>query len=72
MVKHAHLLHSDPFSFECPIENGLQYDCPLGDDLAAFLEKAIEQRDPSWRILDPVREDWGTELLCHHRAGSNH
>ena len=64
-IKDVLLLRSDHFSFESPFENGVQYDCPLGDDLAAFLKGAIESRDASWRILDPIREDYGTELLCY-------
>jgi hypothetical protein len=64
-VRDVLVLRSDRFSLECPIENGLQYDCPLGDDLAAYLKEAIQRGDPTWRLLDPIREDYGTELLCY-------
>ena len=64
-IKAVLLIRSDHFSFDCPVENGMQYDCPLGDDLAALLRAKIEARGKSWRILDPIREDYGTELLCY-------
>jgi hypothetical protein len=64
-VKDVLLLKSDRFSFECPVENGIQYDCPLGDDLAAFMKTAIERRDPTWQVLDPIREDFGSVLLLY-------
>jgi hypothetical protein len=55
---------SDAFSLDPPVENGVTYDLPLGDDLAAALASEIVQRGEGWDVGEPIREDYGTVLLC--------
>ena len=53
---------SGRFSLECPVENGVSYDLPLGDDIAAYLTEQIGIRYPNVECGTPCREDWGSVL----------
>ena len=56
------IFRSPAFSLESPIENGRQYDLPLGDDLAAEIAAGVGDRAPDVKVGEPIREDWGTVL----------
>ena len=58
----AAIFRSSRFSLEPPVENGVPYDVPLGDDLAAELALAVQRVAPQLRADQPIREDWGTVM----------
>jgi hypothetical protein len=56
---------STHFSLENPIdERGVQFDVPLGDDIAQYVSDAMTARFPAWSFRPSVREDFGTILDC--------
>src|SRR5688572_24373140 len=58
------IFESDAFSLEAPVdERGVQYDLPLGDDIAAHFKMRFESQGTRWEILEPVKEDYGSVLL---------
>jgi hypothetical protein len=61
-VNDAVIFRSSTFSLEPPVEHGVAYDLPLGDDIAAFLAPRISSADPSSTVGSPIREDWGSVL----------
>jgi hypothetical protein len=56
----AVLFRSERFSLEPPMERGVPYDLPLGDDMASLIRDRINRDVSGARAGDPVREDWGT------------
>jgi hypothetical protein len=56
------IFRSPAFSLDAPIENGRQYDLPLGDDLAADIGMGVRGLAPDVGVDEPIREDWGTVL----------
>ncbi len=64
MVKDVLIFDSDAFSIEPPLdERGLQYDLPLGDDIADCLKERLDGTGMAWTINEPVNEDYGTVLM---------
>lgn len=61
-VNDAVIFRSSKFSLESPIENGVSYDLPLGDDIAAYLAKRLQNANPSCAVGSVTREDWGSVL----------
>jgi hypothetical protein len=59
-IKDVLVFDSEAFSIEPTTEpNGIRYDLPLGDDIAAYLKEALEAGGRKWQIDEPVREDYG-------------
>ncbi len=55
------VFQSEAFSLDCPVEDGVAYDLPLGDDLAADLCERLIARYPEVVLRGPPdREDWGS------------
>lgn len=64
MVKDVLIFESAAFSVEPPLsERGRRYDLPLGDDIAAYLKERLESKGVTWKIDDPVKEDFGAVLM---------
>lgn len=57
------IFESDRFSLDPPVENGIPYDLPLGDDVAAFLAAGMRATFNDVCTAEPIREDWGTVLF---------
>ena len=58
------VFESAEFSVEPPTdERGVQYDMPLGDDVASYLRSRLGEVTTDWEFGDPVREDFGSVLL---------
>jgi hypothetical protein len=63
-IKDVLVFDSEAFSIEPTTEpNGIRYDLPLGDDIAAYLKEALEAGGRKWQIDEPVREDYGAVLV---------
>lgn len=54
------IFRSPVFSTEAPREGEVQYDVPLGDDLAGVVGRRVHELAPDIEAPEAVREDWGT------------
>jgi hypothetical protein len=63
IVKDVLVFNSDAFSLEPSIdEEGLQYDLPVGDDIARYLKERLKAVATNWDISNPVWEHFGAVL----------